>query len=169
MSRNYKSVCEELDALTVSYLSILEEYREQWKEISSELQEGFLELAHAKYTMGTKVISHYSYDTRMKAILEVEIDDLNRINVKKDEKMKRKEGLRQRKMNKEEEKEEKKVERKRDPIYWFGLFVSPSLYKSQDKFKKSIESLIEQVNKMKRLEEIEKRYKELIKEKEMKN
>lgn len=39
MSRNYKSVCEELDALTVSYLSILEEYREQWKEISSELQE----------------------------------------------------------------------------------------------------------------------------------
>lgn len=82
--------------------------------------------------------------------------------------MKRKEGLRQRKMKKEEE-EEKKKERKRDPIYWFGLFVSPSLYKSQDKFKKSIESLIEQVNKMKRLEEIEKRYKELIKEKEMKN
>jgi hypothetical protein len=39
MSRNYKSVCEELDALTVSYLSILEEYREQWKESSSELQE----------------------------------------------------------------------------------------------------------------------------------
>ncbi|KAG1447194.1 hypothetical protein G6F46_006454 [Rhizopus delemar] len=164
MSRDYKSVCEELDALTVSYLSILEEYREQWKESSRELEEGFLELAHAKYTMGTKVISQYSYDTRMKANLEVEIDDLNRINIKKDEKMKRKEGLRQRKMKKEEE-EEKKKERKRDPIYWFGLFVSPSLYKSQDKFKKSIESLIEQVNKMKRLEEIEKRYKELIKEK----
>lgn len=94
-------------------------------------------------------------------IFNREIDDLNRINIKKDEKMKRKEGLRQRK----KKEEEKKKERKRDPIYWFGLFVSPSLYKSQDKFKKSIESLIEQMNKMKRLEEIEKRYKELIKEK----
>lgn len=39
MSRDYKSVCEELDALTVSYLSILEEYREQWKESSRELEE----------------------------------------------------------------------------------------------------------------------------------
>ncbi|KAI8081543.1 uncharacterized protein BX664DRAFT_268977 [Halteromyces radiatus] len=64
-------VCKELDRLTLSYLTILNQYTQDRAAISSELQKGFLDLAHAKYTMGAKTISHFSYDERMKAQIQM--------------------------------------------------------------------------------------------------
>ncbi|CEP12734.1 hypothetical protein [Parasitella parasitica] len=79
---NYEAVCEELDSLSISYLTKLNEYTQQWKETSGQFQKGFLDLAHAKYTMGARTISHFSYDERMKATLQVEIDHQDKIHSK---------------------------------------------------------------------------------------
>ncbi|KAI8355699.1 hypothetical protein BD560DRAFT_335795 [Blakeslea trispora] len=67
----YESVCKELDALTVSYFDKLSEYNQQWTKAGESLQKGFVDLAHAKYTMGPRTISQFSYDERMKALLQV--------------------------------------------------------------------------------------------------
>ncbi|KAI8079139.1 hypothetical protein BDF21DRAFT_340362 [Thamnidium elegans] len=67
----YESICEELDTLALDYLTVLNEYTHAWKNTGNEFQQGFLDLAHAKYTMGARTISHYSYDERMKALLQV--------------------------------------------------------------------------------------------------
>ncbi|KAG2203277.1 hypothetical protein INT47_000197 [Mucor saturninus] len=189
----YESVCEELDGLALSYLNILNEYTHQWKDAGNEFQQGFLDLAHAKYTMGARTISHYSYDERMKALLQVEIEDSNDITLKHvlppikvpDNKN---EGLRKRhesakKKNSEwvqtednsfsdnddieldEKKNKKKIKKSGDPLHWFGLFVSPSLRTSQDHFKTATEQLIHQVNRVNQLKYIEKRYHELQEEK----
>lgn len=37
-SNNYESVCEELDSLSISYLTKLNEYTQQWKETGSQFQ-----------------------------------------------------------------------------------------------------------------------------------
>ncbi|KAL1933008.1 hypothetical protein VTP01DRAFT_8686 [Rhizomucor pusillus] len=68
-------VCKELDDLALQYLGKLEEYTHQRQITSSRLQQGFLHLAHAKYTMGSGKISQYSYDERMKAQVRVSIDN----------------------------------------------------------------------------------------------
>jgi hypothetical protein len=70
-SAKYEAICKELDTLSISYLDKLNEYSQQWKDTSNHFQQGFLDLAHAKYTMGARTISHYSYDERMKATLQV--------------------------------------------------------------------------------------------------
>ncbi|KAI7901236.1 uncharacterized protein BX663DRAFT_437776 [Cokeromyces recurvatus] len=67
----YDAVCKELDAITITYFNKLTEYSQQWKETNQQLQQGFLDLAHAKYTMGAQTISQYSYDERMKATLQM--------------------------------------------------------------------------------------------------
>ncbi|KAI9271971.1 hypothetical protein BY458DRAFT_509045 [Sporodiniella umbellata] len=67
MSEDYEAICEQLNALTISYLSKMNDYSEHCKESSKCFQKGFVDLAHAKYAMGTQVISHYSYDKRMRA------------------------------------------------------------------------------------------------------
>ncbi|CAO3632454.1 unnamed protein product [Cunninghamella blakesleeana] len=69
-----------------------------------------MDLAHAKYTMGAKTISHYSYDERMKAKLQIKINSQNdqpfemitpppptEEETAKKKESKNKEGLRQRK------------------------------------------------------------------------
>ncbi|GAA5810211.1 hypothetical protein MFLAVUS_003630 [Mucor flavus] len=189
----YESICEELDTLALDYLTILNEYTHAWKNTGNEFQQGFLDLAHAKYTMGARTISHYSYDERMKALLQVEIEDSNSIQIKhvlppiKVEK-KKEQGLRKRhepekKKNSEwvqtednslsdkdeieldEKKNKKKIKKSGDPLHWFGLFVSPSLRTSQDHFKTATEQLILQVNRTNELKRIEKRYHELQEEK----
>ncbi|CAO3664973.1 unnamed protein product [Rhizopus stolonifer] len=132
--------------------------------------------------MGTQTISHYSYDTRMKASLQVETDDLKGLSIKQDkpekdkpEQMKEKEeGLRKRNTKTSndsepniEPKEEKKVKKtNNDPLHWFGLFVSPSLRTSQKSFKSATEKLIDQVNTIRELKEMEERYRDLLKRKE---
>ncbi|KAG1444689.1 hypothetical protein G6F56_010191 [Rhizopus delemar] len=182
MTDNYKTICDELDALTLTYLSKVSEYIELCKDNSNHFQKGFVELAHAKYTMGTRTISHYSYDKRMKASLQVETDDLKRVSIKQDksekdkpEQMKEKEeGLRKRNTQtsndsepKIEPKQEKKVKKtNKDPLHWFGLFVSPSLRTSQKSFKLATEKLIDQVNTIIELKEMEERYHDLLESKE---
>lgn len=37
-SSNYKAVCQELDALSIAYLTKLNEYSQQWKETGSQFQ-----------------------------------------------------------------------------------------------------------------------------------
>ncbi|KAI7850808.1 hypothetical protein BDC45DRAFT_446462 [Circinella umbellata] len=66
-TRTIETICKELDALALTYLDKLEEYTQTWQITTSQLQQGFLNLAHAKYTMGSRKISQCSYDERMKA------------------------------------------------------------------------------------------------------
>ncbi|SAM04708.1 hypothetical protein [Absidia glauca] len=69
-----ESVCRELDDLTLLYLSKLNQYTQSRTTTTHTLEKGFLDLAHAKYTMGAKTISHLSYDERMKAQVELSVD-----------------------------------------------------------------------------------------------
>ncbi|KAI8975480.1 hypothetical protein BDF20DRAFT_878971 [Mycotypha africana] len=71
MHSKYEVICEELDVVTITYFAKLYEYTQTWKEAANQLQQGFMDLAHAKYTMGSHRISQYSYDERMKAALQV--------------------------------------------------------------------------------------------------
>ncbi|KAI9303616.1 hypothetical protein BJ944DRAFT_165124 [Cunninghamella echinulata] len=66
-----EAIYNKLDALTVTYLTKLNQYTLNRNTSSDRLQKGFMDLAHAKYTMGAKTISHYSYDERMKAKLQM--------------------------------------------------------------------------------------------------
>lgn len=127
-----------------------------------------------------------------------ETDDLKRVSIKQDksekdkpEQMKEKEeGLRKRNTQtsndsepKIEPKQEKKVKKtNKDPLHWFGLFVSPSLRTSQKSFKLgkwlifccklinrvfiATEKLIDQVNTIIELKEMEERYHDLLESKE---
>lgn len=200
MSTSYESVCEELDSIALTYLTKLNEYTHQWKDTSNEFQQAYLDLAHAKYTMGARTISHYSYDERMKASLQVELEeDSDQLVLKKVEPSQKpqekdsnktdKEGLRKRheppkRKNSDwvqideksslssdndeielDEKKNKKIKKNGDPLYWFGLFVSPSLRSSQTHFKTAAEQLIHQVNRINELKSLEKRYQELQEEK----
>jgi hypothetical protein len=40
-SNNYESICEELDSLSISYLTKLNEYTQQWKETGNQFQKVF--------------------------------------------------------------------------------------------------------------------------------
>ncbi|CEI88821.1 hypothetical protein CU097_001918 [Rhizopus azygosporus] len=173
MSDNYEMTCQELDAITLTYLSKLEEYMQVCNETANHFQQGFLDLAHAKYTMGTRTISRYSYDSRMKASLKVEIEnDLVCVMDDNKEKEEQVEGLRNRHQkeqiqSKDDSKDESNDTKKknRDPLYWFGLLVSPSLRTSQKHFSLATERLIDQVNRIKELRELEIKYKELMEKK----
>ncbi|KAF7728171.1 hypothetical protein EC973_006565 [Apophysomyces ossiformis] len=74
-STKLEEICKELDALTLSYLTKLEEYTVHWQDAGKQMGQGFLHLAHAKYTMGAGTISQFSYDKRMKAQLIIESED----------------------------------------------------------------------------------------------
>ncbi|CAG8554766.1 1517_t:CDS:2 [Paraglomus brasilianum] len=66
-----EDICKRLDSVLIEYFDLIAEYQEQWSRIRKELEAGFLDLAHAKYTMGPVNISQYKYDARMKAISRV--------------------------------------------------------------------------------------------------
>ncbi|ORX62682.1 hypothetical protein DM01DRAFT_174887, partial [Hesseltinella vesiculosa] len=66
-----EETCQQLDSLALTYLAKMNEYTLERHAVAKELEKGFLDLAHAKYTMGAKTISHLSYDQRMKAHLQV--------------------------------------------------------------------------------------------------
>ncbi|CAO3595747.1 unnamed protein product [Absidia cylindrospora] len=68
------SICKELDQLTLTYIYKLNRYTQARTASAGELQKGFLGLAHAKYTMGAKTISHFSYNERMKAQVQLKVD-----------------------------------------------------------------------------------------------
>ncbi|KAF1799311.1 hypothetical protein FB192DRAFT_1132176 [Mucor lusitanicus] len=65
----------------------------------------------------------------------------------------------------DEKKNKKKIKKSGDPLHWFGLFVSPSLRTSQEHFKSATEQLVDQVNRIRELQAMEKRYHQLQEEK----
>ncbi|KAI7867102.1 hypothetical protein BDF14DRAFT_1727069 [Spinellus fusiger] len=71
MTDTLESICQQLDIITLEYLSELEEYSKKWQSCSHDFQQGFLDLAQAKYSMGSIVVSQSSYDERMKAQFQV--------------------------------------------------------------------------------------------------
>ncbi|OAD77431.1 hypothetical protein PHYBLDRAFT_141319 [Phycomyces blakesleeanus NRRL 1555(-)] len=75
MTEQLEKVCLQLDDLALQYLSKLEEYGREWETCSSDFQQGYLDLAQAKYTMGFTTISQSSYDERMKALLRMHIEN----------------------------------------------------------------------------------------------
>ncbi|KAI9316647.1 hypothetical protein BX666DRAFT_1945451 [Dichotomocladium elegans] len=73
VEKEIDKLCKDLDAIALKYLSKLEEYTQNWQITSRQLQQGFMHLAHAKYTMGPTTISPCSYDERMKAQTRVTV------------------------------------------------------------------------------------------------
>ncbi|KAI8334970.1 hypothetical protein BC941DRAFT_430855 [Chlamydoabsidia padenii] len=189
----YDQLCKQLDELTFAYIHKMNQYVNDRATTNSELQKGFLELAHAKYTMGDKTLSHASYDGRMKAKLLLKVDHKDnstpytmirlpkeRIDL----------GLRQRIENETEwmqkkdlkdvvDKEEYEMDEKKpgkkvrriatkangDPLHWFGLLVSPSLRTCQDYFQTATTHLIDTANLIHELRTMEQRYLSLEQEK----
>ncbi|KAI8059982.1 uncharacterized protein B0P05DRAFT_558272 [Gilbertella persicaria] len=133
----YDSICKQLDALTVSYFNKLNEYNHHWQDAADHFQQGFVDLAHAKYTMGARTLSQYSYDERMKAILQVDIDEQEQMHPKQ---VIQHTATKQLDDIDDDDKESIKLKEKKkkstNPLHWFGLLVSPSLRLSQDHFKK---------------------------------
>ncbi|RIA86787.1 hypothetical protein C1645_696644 [Glomus cerebriforme] len=60
-------ICSTLDNVLFEYLNLISKYQENWQQISKDLEGGFLQLAHAKYTMGPGRLSQDQYDGRMQA------------------------------------------------------------------------------------------------------
>ncbi|CAG8492800.1 10350_t:CDS:2 [Ambispora gerdemannii] len=74
-SEKLTEICEQLDTVVLEYLDLISSYKEQWKRISKELENGFLSLAHAKYAMGPSLLTQHQYDGRMKADTRVIISE----------------------------------------------------------------------------------------------
>ncbi|ORZ09468.1 hypothetical protein BCR42DRAFT_381539 [Absidia repens] len=187
-------VCSELDQLTLDYLSKINQYTLDRTSTSGEVQKGFLDLAHAKYTMGTKTISRFSYDERMKAQVQLKVDHNNntpytmtRLSpeiLELESKTTEEAQLRQRKEDKskqgnrdsdsEKEKDDgtkDKVEKKTaktngNPLHWFGFLVSSSLRTSQNHFQTAITHYIDLANLIHELEIMEQQYQYLKKKKQ---
>ncbi|KAJ8651765.1 hypothetical protein O0I10_012658 [Lichtheimia ornata] len=70
-----ESVCKQLDSLSLKYLEKVEEYSQRWQQNGRQFQQGFLHLAHAKYTMGPGKISQCYYDERMKATSQIRVEE----------------------------------------------------------------------------------------------
>ncbi|KAJ2962722.1 hypothetical protein NQZ79_g2187 [Umbelopsis isabellina] len=74
MNSGLKSVCEKLDSIASQYLEEADALTALKRELGNEFAKGFLDLGHAKYTMGASKLSRYSYDERMKSLFEVNIN-----------------------------------------------------------------------------------------------
>ncbi|KAI8367687.1 uncharacterized protein BYT42DRAFT_587121 [Radiomyces spectabilis] len=208
LQENLTSIKKRLDELSLQYLTAMEEYSQQWELCNTDLQQGFIDLAHAKYTMGADKISRFSYDKRMKAQVQVAIESEQEhpfpvLTLKEsclcendesevtadgeqanDQSSEKPSGARRRRKLQEEtpenesehtdvqEKEaaavakENRKKRSRDPLNWFGFLVSPSLRTSQKHFKTVIDQLVHQVNRIHELDQLEKQYSLLKREKE---
>ncbi|KAF9103791.1 hypothetical protein BGX29_002928 [Mortierella sp. GBA35] len=68
-------VCQDLDDLTLEYITLVSEHLSAWTRISSRFQEGREMISQAKYIMGPKNVSADCYDHRMKALRGVSIKE----------------------------------------------------------------------------------------------
>ncbi|KAI8339687.1 hypothetical protein BC941DRAFT_421177 [Chlamydoabsidia padenii] len=179
-----EKVCKELDDLTLLYLSKLNQYTQSRVATSDALQKGYLDLAHAKYTMGAKAISHLSYDERMKAQVDLLVNHnnqspytLTRLPAKDDKESTDKDdsGLRQRKekgqtkdtdsVTENKGAKKKVVKVNGNPLHWFGLLVSPSLRTCQNHFQAATTHLVDLANMVHDLNGMEQQYQTLKEEK----
>ncbi|CAI2166039.1 1502_t:CDS:2 [Funneliformis geosporum] len=68
MEEQMKEICTKLDKVLLEYMDLISIYQENWQKISKDLEGGYLQLAHAKYTMGPGRLSQNQYDGRMQAV-----------------------------------------------------------------------------------------------------
>ncbi|KAJ9061133.1 hypothetical protein DSO57_1023478 [Entomophthora muscae] len=64
---NSFELCCEIDKTYCEYLELVEAYQQQLNRINLLINNGYLELAQAKYIMGPNKITRYQYDKRMQA------------------------------------------------------------------------------------------------------
>ncbi|CEI98285.1 hypothetical protein RMCBS344292_12397 [Rhizopus microsporus] len=166
MSDNYEMTCQELDTITSTYLSKLEEYMQMCNETANHFQQTWL-MQSIQWEQELFRVIHMTVFNR-----EIENDLVCVMNDNK-EKEEQVEGLRNRHQKEQiQSKDDSKDEsndtkmKNHDPLYWFGLLVSPSLRTSQKHFSLATERLIDQVNRIKELRELEIKYKELMEKKE---
>ncbi|KAL1919315.1 uncharacterized protein VTP21DRAFT_2008 [Calcarisporiella thermophila] len=69
------SLHQELDDLIVEYLENVDAYLQERSRIGTLLADAFINLAHAKYTMGPQNLTSHQYDKRMQATCLIEIDN----------------------------------------------------------------------------------------------
>ncbi|KAI9018641.1 hypothetical protein CLU79DRAFT_759674 [Phycomyces nitens] len=186
MTQQLEKICLQLDDLALQYLSKLEEYGQEWKVCSSDFQQGFLDLAQAKYSMGFTNVSQSSYDERMKAQLRIQVEnstfsistpeeptDESNLRRRTSTRFKKDEWIeveREQELPEEYEMNEKKKPGKpkrsnNDPLRWFGYLVPPCLQTSQTHFKTATMRMIEQANRMNELKLLEEEYEMLKKKK----
>ncbi|RUS19427.1 hypothetical protein BC937DRAFT_87500 [Endogone sp. FLAS-F59071] len=186
-------IASRLDDLFLEYLDLVGDYVEQWKTVEKAMNQGFLDLAHAKYTMGTSKIGRLSYDQRTKAKSRVIIDPTNithpfsltltsstTASTYAPDPNPLEFGLRKRTTTKDPTpssddsppssdvsppSSKATSPGDRDPLHWFGVLVSPSLRSAQGHFKQILPDVIEQSNARARILQLESRIKELKEEK----
>ncbi|CAG8480189.1 727_t:CDS:2 [Funneliformis caledonium] len=63
-----EEICIKLDKVLLEYMDLISIYQENWQKISKDLECGYLQLAHSKYTMGPGRLSKDQFDGRMQAV-----------------------------------------------------------------------------------------------------
>ncbi|KAI9298033.1 hypothetical protein K502DRAFT_362769 [Neoconidiobolus thromboides FSU 785] len=84
-----EQICQQLDQELIEYMELLTTYETQRKRTNFLLHNGFLELAHSKYILGSNKISQFQYDKRMQASTKLDIisEDLIPLNEDTDPKL----------------------------------------------------------------------------------
>lgn len=71
MEKQLEEICSRLDEALLEYLNLISNYQENWQQISKDLEGAFMQLAHAKYTMGPGRLTQDQYDGRMQAATRI--------------------------------------------------------------------------------------------------
>ncbi|CAG8585138.1 1201_t:CDS:2 [Acaulospora morrowiae] len=184
-------ICAKLDTVLTEYLGLISTFQEEWKKIGKELEGGFLQMAHAKYTMGPGRISQDQYDGRMQAFTRVLISQeeggsvnntsgatnfqytltSGQLEISKgisNDSNNSSSPLRRRAIESGEIVTDKPTKKRvlRDPLNWFGVLVPSSLRESQRHFKQGFSGMINIINLRGEIIKKEVEYQTLKREKE---
>jgi vacuolar-type H+-ATPase subunit D/Vma8 len=132
-----------LDPLIRQYLERLDQYQQLQAVLSSELSQGYMDIARANYSTSTSAsglrrFGQDQYDERVKAAKKIKINDENTVTLAMVE-------------------SEKKV----NPINMFGILVPSSLREAQQCFVVALDKIIEVINSKQDLLALEKKIKKL--------
>lgn len=192
MTSDILEVCRELDCLMIRTLELMEEQIQCKLKLQEIMKSSCLDLAKARYIMGTHNVSYLQLPTKESA----EIRALRTVNVSVEigknlehtvfklctvnpenvlsEKQEEEGGPRKR-IGKDEEKcnERDDISPKKcdgngyvtatDPIKWFGCLVPQNLRQAQKGFHTALEVVIESVNIQSELETTRKKFENLLK------
>ncbi|CAG8734924.1 4133_t:CDS:2 [Cetraspora pellucida] len=183
-----EEICVKMDKILLEYLSLISALQEQWKQISTNLGDGFFQLAHARYTMGPHRLNQNQYDGRMQATTRMLISQKKNTDmlsaqsefiyhytlttleeITEDPKENGSSSLRRRIIKDSDNDVTKKRSQTRiieDPLRWFGILVPSSLRESQRNFKQSLSGMVNIINLRNEIINKEAEYKMLKKEKE---
>ncbi|KAG0300566.1 hypothetical protein BGZ98_009081 [Dissophora globulifera] len=76
------NVCQELDALVLQHMALIDEHLAAWNRISDRFQQGRELISQAKYIMGPRNVSADCYDLRMKALRGIAINGPSDISLR---------------------------------------------------------------------------------------